>query len=104
MADEREVSVERVILFSDGVLAIAITLLILPLTEIHPTEHATLADIVAEHSAELGAFALSFAVIANYWTIHHDLFRPLQRHNGRIVLLNMFWLFSFLFFFFSSPP
>jgi uncharacterized membrane protein len=97
MADEREASVERIILFSDGVLAIAITLLILPLTEIHPTEHATLADIVAEHSAELGAFALSFAVIANYWTIHHDLFRPLQRHNGRIVLLNMFWLAAIVF-------
>ena len=97
MADEGEASVERIILFSDGVLAIAITLLILPLTEIHPTEHATLADIIAENRADLGAFALSFAVIANYWTIHHDLFRPLQRHNGRIVLLNMFWLAAIVF-------
>jgi uncharacterized membrane protein len=97
MADEREASVERIILFSDGVLAIAITLLILPLTEIHPAEDATLADIVVENSAALGAFALSFAVIANYWTIHHDLFRPLQRHNGHIVLLNMFWLAAIVF-------
>lgn len=97
MAHEREASAERIILFSDGVLAIAITLLILPLTEVHPAEHATLADIVAENSAEIGAFALSFAVIANYWTIHHDLFRPLQRHNGRIVLLNMFWLAAIVF-------
>jgi uncharacterized membrane protein len=97
MADEREASAERMILFSDGVLAIAITLLILPLTEIHQAEHATLADIVAENSADLGAFALSFAVIANYWTIHHDLFRPLQRQNGRIVLLNMFWLAAIVF-------
>jgi len=97
MAHEREGSVERIILFSDGVLAIAITLLILPLTEIHPAEDATLADVVVENSAELGAFALSFAVIANYWTIHHDLFRPLRRHNGRIVLLNMFWLAAIVF-------
>jgi uncharacterized membrane protein len=97
MAHEPEASVERIILFSDGVLAIAITLLILPLTEIHPAEHATLADIVVENSAELAAFALSFAVIANYWTIHHDLFRPLQRHDGRIVLLNMFWLAAIVF-------
>jgi uncharacterized membrane protein len=92
MAHEREASVERFILFSDGVVAIAITLLVLPLTEIHAAEDATLADIVVENSAELGAFALSFAVIANYWTIHNDLFRPLRRRNGRIVLLNMFWL------------
>ena len=97
MAHEREASVERIILFSDGVLAIAITLLILPLTEIHPAEDATLADVVVENSAELGAFALSFAVIANYWTIHHDLFRSLRRHNGRIVLLNMFWLAAIVF-------
>ena len=55
MAHEREASVERIILFSDCVLAIAITLLILPLTEIHPAEHATLADTVVEHSAELAA-------------------------------------------------
>ena len=97
MAHEREASIERIVLVSDGVVAIAITLLILPLTEIHPAEDATLADIVVENSAALGAFALSFAVIANYWTIHHDLFRPLRRHNGRIVLLNMFWLAAIVF-------
>jgi TMEM175 potassium channel family protein len=97
MAHEREPSVERIVAFSDGVLAIAITLLILPLTEVHPAEDATLADIVVENSAALGAFALSFAVIANYWTIHHDLFRPLRRQNGRIVLLNMFWLAAIVF-------
>jgi uncharacterized membrane protein len=97
MAHEAEASVERIILFSDGVMAIAITLLILPLTEIHPAEHATLADIVVENSAELAAFALSFAVIANYWTIHNDLFRSLQRYDGRIVLLNMFWLAAIVF-------
>ena len=97
MAHEREASVERIIVFSDGVVAIAITLLILPLTEIHLAEHATLADVVVENSAALGAFALSFAVIANYWTIHHDLFRPLRRLNGRIVLLNMFWLAAIVF-------
>lgn len=97
MARERESSAERLILFSDGVLAIAITLLILPLTEVHPAEHATLADVVVENSAELAAFALSFAVIANYWTIHHDLFRPLQRQDARIVMLNMFWLAAIVF-------
>ena len=42
MANEREASVDRVIAFSDGVVAIAITLLILPLTDIEPAEGATL--------------------------------------------------------------
>jgi uncharacterized membrane protein len=97
MASEREASVDRVIAFSDGVVAIAITLLILPLTEIEPAEGATLANVAVDNSGALFAFALSFAVIANYWTIHKNIFRPLRRHNPRLVLLNMLWLAAIAF-------
>jgi uncharacterized membrane protein len=92
MAHEREAGVDRIIAFSDGVVAIAITLLILPLTEIDRAEDATLANVVADNQSALFAFALSFAVIANYWTIHHAILRPLRRHNSRFVALNMLWL------------
>jgi uncharacterized membrane protein len=97
MASEREATADRVIIFSDGVVAIAITLLILPLTEIDPSEGANLADVVVQNQGALFAFALSFAVIANYWTIHDDLFRPLRRHDSRLVLLNMLWLAAIVF-------
>ena len=66
MANEREASVDRVIAFSDGVVAIAITLLILPLTDIEPAEGATLVNVAADNAGALFGFALSFAVIANY--------------------------------------
>jgi uncharacterized membrane protein len=79
------------------VVAIAITLLILPLTEIDSSEGANLADVVVQNQGALFAFALSFAVIANYWTIHDDLFRPLRRHDSRLVLLNMLWLAAIVF-------
>jgi uncharacterized membrane protein len=79
MTTERDASVDRVIAFSDGVVAIAITLLILPLSEIEPGEGATLGNVAIDNSGALFAFALSFAVIANYWTIHKDIFRPLRR-------------------------
>ena len=65
MANEREASVDRVITFSDGVVAIAITLLILPLTDIDPAEGASLADVAADNAGALLGFGLSFAVIAN---------------------------------------
>jgi uncharacterized membrane protein len=97
MANEREASADRLIVLSDGVVAIAITLLILPLTEIEPAEGSNLADVVVQNQGALFAFALSFAVIANYWTVHDNLFRPLRRHNSRLVLLNMLWLAAIVF-------
>lgn len=97
MAQEREVHVDRLIAFSDGVVAIAITLLILPLTEIHRGPDANVRQVVVENWNALFAFALSFAVIANYWTIHHDIFRPVRHHTPRLVLLNMLWLATIVF-------
>jgi uncharacterized membrane protein len=97
MANEREAGVDRIIAFSDGVVAIAITLLILPLTEIDRPAGATLGSVFVDNSAALFAFALSFAVIANYWTIHHAILRPLRRHNPRLIQLNMLWLAAIVF-------
>jgi uncharacterized membrane protein len=97
MAGEREASVDRVISFSDGVMAIAITLLILPLTEVQRGEGASLINVVADNFAALLAFALSFAVIANYWTIHHAIFRPVRRYDARLIGLNMLWLAAIVF-------
>jgi uncharacterized membrane protein len=97
MASEREAGADRVIAFSDGVVAIAITLLVLPLTQIERGERATLRSVAVDNSGALFAVALSFAVIANYWTIHKDIFRPLRRHDPRLVLLNMLWLAAIVF-------
>src|SRR5512132_446152 len=97
MANEREAGVDRIIAFSDGVVAIAITLLVLPLTEINRSADATLATVVVDNQAALFAFALSFAVIANYWAIHHAILQPLRRHNRRLIQLNMLWLAAIVF-------
>ena len=97
MANEPGAGVDRIIAFSDGVVAIAITLLVLPLTEIDRAAGSNLGDVVSENSAALFAFALSFAVIANYWMIHHAILRPLRRHNRRFIQLNMLWLAAIVF-------
>lgn len=81
---------DRFIAFSDGVVAIAITLLILPLTEIERAEGATIVTVAADDAGALHAFVVSFAVIANYWTIHKEIFRPLRHHVAAVVI----WLFS----------
>jgi uncharacterized membrane protein len=84
-------------MFSDGVMAIAITLLILPLTEIEPARGASVATVAIENLGALIGFAVSFAVIANYWSIHHAIFRPVRHHNSWLVLLNLLWLAAIVF-------
>lgn len=89
---------DRVVNFSDAVVAIAITILVLPLVE-----EASKAGIGNVNEFLLGigprfyVFALSFAVIAYFWFLHHSFFEQLQQVDRRIMLLNLFWLFGIVF-------
>jgi uncharacterized membrane protein len=97
MAGERGAGVDRIVAFSDGVVAIAITLLVLPLTEIDRPTDATLSTVVVANGPALFAFGLSFVVIANFWTIHHAILGPLRHHNPRLIQINMLWLAAIVF-------
>jgi uncharacterized membrane protein len=90
-------SPDRMIAFSDGVVAIAITLLILPLAEIEPAEDQDFLALLAEQWPALFAFALSFAVIANYWFTHHTVFALVRHQNARLLRLNTVWLACIVF-------
>jgi uncharacterized membrane protein len=90
------VSAERMVFFSDAVVAIAITLLALALpVPPHLTSKTstaqTFTDIWAYRDAYL-AFLISFAVIANHWRSHHRLYRDVAKLDRRIININMFWL------------
>jgi uncharacterized membrane protein len=87
---------ERLVAFSDGVVAIAITLLVLPLTDIEGRGSSAWSVIVDHHAAILG-FVLSFAVIANYWASHHFLLRSLHSHTSVLVRINSVWLGAIAF-------
>jgi uncharacterized membrane protein len=82
---------ERMNAFSDGVIAILITILVL---ELRPPEGHELADILDEKSALL-AYFLSFAFLGIYWNNHHHLMHLVQRVDGRALWANihlLFWL------------
>jgi uncharacterized membrane protein len=86
------ISAERLIFFSDAVVAIAITLLALALPVPHgATSRAIFKDMWASRDAYF-AFLISFVVIANHWRSHHRLYRNVTKLDGRIVTINMFWL------------
>ena len=83
---------DRLIAFSDAVVAIAITLLALELPV--PTGH-TVAEFwssVRQNDGHYAAFLISFAVIAAAWSHHHDVFRYAERFDARMRSLNMVWL------------
>lgn len=76
----------RLILFSDAVFAIAITLLAI---EIHPPEHWNgVAQLLALMAPKLTAYTVSFAVVGIYWVSHRRIFSKLARANGVLDVLN----------------
>ncbi len=77
--------------FSDGVLAIIITIMVLELKVPHGSSFAALAPLLPVFLS----YALSFVYIAIYWNNHHHMFQTVQRVNGAILWANMhllFWL------------
>lgn len=77
----------RLILFSDAVFAIAITLLAI---EIHPPEHwSGVADLLGQMQRKLLAYAVSFAVVGIYWISHRRTFSRLRRADGVLDVLNL---------------
>lgn len=89
----------RVLALSDGVVAIAITVLVLPLADIDlPQEVLSggnfLGYIWATYSQLILSFLISWLVIISYWFDHHRLFDKLKYVDGFIVKVNMVWLLA----------
>ncbi|KRM71787.1 TMEM175 family protein [Lacticaseibacillus brantae] len=81
---------ERLEAFTDGVLAIVLTILVL---EIHlpATDHTPRALI--EIAPEFLAYVFSFILIATMWVNHHYLFLQVNRINNRVIWANIILLF-----------
>ena len=77
--------------FSDGVLAIIITIMVLELKVPHGDGLSALVPLIPVFLSYL----LSFVYLAIYWNNHHHMFQTVQRVNGAILWANMhllFWL------------
>jgi len=88
-------ALDRLIFFSDGVFAIAITLLVLnvALPVIQPGSAATaLPSALLATVPKLFSYALSFLVIGAYWMAHQRTFHYIERYDRRLAWLNLFFL------------
>ena len=95
---KKEFQLERLILFSDAVFAIAITLLVIEIKipEIHEkpvTENAVLHKL-AELIPKFVGFLVSFLLIGQYWIVHHRMFSFVINFTDRLIWLNILFLFA----------
>lgn len=90
-------SAERAKAFVDAVVAIAMTLLILPLMESvgeAQDMQGGAAAWLGEHSGQLISFVLSFWIIAMFWIAHHELFADVERVTERLLWLTVCWMLT----------
>jgi uncharacterized membrane protein len=87
-----EIEFSRIVAFSDGVFAIAITLLVLALQVPEHLPGESLAEALWGQREGLIAYALSFAVIGRFWVVHHRFFGEVTGFDGRLLAINIFYL------------
>lgn len=87
-----EIEFSRIVAFSDGVFAIAITLLVLALDVPNHLGEETLSEALWDQRYNLLAYALSFAVIGRFWLVHHRFFGEVTGFDNRLLALNIFYL------------
>jgi uncharacterized membrane protein len=86
------VPTSRLEAFSDGVLAIIITIMVL---ELKPPEGETLHDLLHTSGTSLLTYLLSFVYVGIYWNNHHHMFQIVEKITGGVLWANLhllFWL------------
>lgn len=79
----------RVEAFSDGVIAIIITIMVL---ELKPPENGSISSLLQESPVFL-SYLISFLYVGIYWNSHHHTFQLVKKVNGKILWANLHFLF-----------
>jgi uncharacterized membrane protein len=90
MASEGEADTGRIEAFSDGVFAIAITLLVLTLEV--PEVHGGLWRALRREWPQFAGYLTSFVIIGIMWVNHHSMFRAIVRTDRVLLFLNLLLL------------
>ena len=89
-------STDRLEIFSDGVIAIAITLLILDV-RLPTAKEGELWHDLGSHWPTYVAYVLSFAVVGIIWVAHHSMFQRIGHANRGLLFWNLFLLLGIAF-------
>jgi len=93
--DDRTPSAERLVAFSDAVISIVITLLVLEIKVPHIEEggNAALAMALINQWPSYLSFVISFMIIGVTWANHHTMFAHIKRTDHFFLLINLAFLF-----------
>jgi uncharacterized membrane protein len=103
-ASKTKFQLDRISFFSDGVFAIAITLLVIEF-KVPVIEHATDAALwvsIKEMAWKMLGFIFSFCIVGYYWSVHHRIFGYVEKYTSRLLWLNLSFLFSVVLLPFTS--
>jgi TMEM175 potassium channel family protein len=90
-------SLERLVMFTDAVVAIAITLLVLPLVDVvgqAAEARVPAVGVITQNQPQIYSFLLSFTVIARLWVVHRRLFDEADADTRGLLFWNMAWLLT----------
>ncbi len=93
----RRASSQRLEAFSDGVFAIAITLLAIQLRPPNLEGVTTIGGVLralADQRVQFGYYALAFLVVGGLWLEHHQLLDPMRTHGRRLARVNLLFLLT----------
>jgi len=95
-------SPERLVFFSDAVVAIALTLLVLPLVDVVSEARKAGAmppvqDLLADNQAVIWSFLISFVVIVRLWIVHYRVFEQVKAYSMALMIVNLTWVLTVVF-------
>lgn len=86
---------DRIVNLSDGVFAIALTLLVLDIRVPNIPENVVgseLPGVLLSLWPKYLGYVLSFVVISTFWIIHHSIFRPIRAYDRNLLYINFLFL------------
>jgi uncharacterized membrane protein len=98
MTDKKEakkaddLALDRIIFFSDAIIAVAITLMVLDIRVPEGLSPPEVPQAVLALWPKYLSYVISFVVIAIYWVEHHRMFKYIKRYDGRLMWLNLLFL------------
>jgi uncharacterized membrane protein len=96
--EDRKRGLDRIVNFSDAVVSIAATLLVLPLVTIAAANGSNnIGALLVDNRGKFLVFLLSFVVIFRFWLVHHGIFEHVIDYTPALIWVNFVWLLSIVF-------